>query len=293
VTTNEDPTSYKNRTALKLKIPVVSPQYLRQCASEQKYLEPDSFLLMGKSATDNFSSGKISQKRARVEHSSSSASSFASGAKRYKTSVSLKDIKVWAYRDPKAPPFPEDGHEIAKYVTLLKEEAKMGITFVTHLELHVAMAPSSLPNTHPFRVFSQSAFFSREDPRTLKDSRKECRLLGTVWDAEDIYSQLFQDAERKGFRKLPKDHPLPELGSEGLQRERSTLSGPGIPESLKELINEIFSEADAEVAQAMSESHGVPTLNQIEEGEGYFQFPFEAQTPSNESPPPFPPKKLF
>ena len=38
----------------------------------------------------------------------------------------------------------------------------------------------------------------------------------------------------------------------------------------KNLIDEIFAEANAELAEAINEDVGIPTVTQIEEGEGLF-----------------------
>ena len=51
--------SYKSRMAQKWGIPVVSMEFVNQCLVEGKLLEADSFVVVGKTAAEEFSSGKI------------------------------------------------------------------------------------------------------------------------------------------------------------------------------------------------------------------------------------------
>ena len=51
--------TYKGRTAVKLGIPIVSLSFIDDCAQQQKLLDSDEYLLVGKSAAKQFSSGII------------------------------------------------------------------------------------------------------------------------------------------------------------------------------------------------------------------------------------------
>ena len=51
--------SYKSRMAQKWGIPVVSMEFVNQCLVEGKLLEVDPFIVVGKTAAQEFSSGKI------------------------------------------------------------------------------------------------------------------------------------------------------------------------------------------------------------------------------------------
>ena len=51
--------SYKSRIAGKWGIPVVSTQFVTECLSAGKLLEADPFLVVGKTAAEQFSTGKI------------------------------------------------------------------------------------------------------------------------------------------------------------------------------------------------------------------------------------------
>jgi hypothetical protein len=53
------PDSYKCRTAQKLGIPVVSTQFIEECLGAEKCLNPDPFVVFGKTKNEQFSSGKI------------------------------------------------------------------------------------------------------------------------------------------------------------------------------------------------------------------------------------------
>ena len=57
---NHDVTeTYKGRTALKLGIPIVSFLFIDECTKQQKLLDGDDYLTVGKSTAKQFSSGII------------------------------------------------------------------------------------------------------------------------------------------------------------------------------------------------------------------------------------------
>ena len=57
---NHDVTeTYKGRTALKLGIPIVSFSFIDKCTEQQKLLDGDDYLTVGKSTAKQFSSGII------------------------------------------------------------------------------------------------------------------------------------------------------------------------------------------------------------------------------------------
>ena len=51
--------SYKSRMALKWGIPVVSVDFIHKCVEEEKLLETDPFVVVGKTAAKEFGTGKI------------------------------------------------------------------------------------------------------------------------------------------------------------------------------------------------------------------------------------------
>ena len=51
--------TYKGRTAVKLGIPIVSLSFSDDCTQQQRLLDSDEYLLVGKSAAKRFSSGII------------------------------------------------------------------------------------------------------------------------------------------------------------------------------------------------------------------------------------------
>ena len=51
--------SYKSRMSHKWGIPVVSIEFVSRCLEDGKLLEADSFIVVGKTAAQEFSSGKI------------------------------------------------------------------------------------------------------------------------------------------------------------------------------------------------------------------------------------------
>lgn len=51
--------SYKSRMAQKWGIPVISTDFIHECVSAGKLLEADKFVVVGKTAAEEFSTGKI------------------------------------------------------------------------------------------------------------------------------------------------------------------------------------------------------------------------------------------
>ena len=205
-----------------------------------------------------------------METSTGTSTSSSSGVKRFKAPISLQSVKVFPYRDSKAPPFPEKSFGIAKHTIFFREEIKTKVIHFAVIELHVVMADAALVvNTHPFRVFTHSGLLLKDSGNQIKDSVKECRFLASVWDAEDIYAQLFQNYEKKGSRKVSRN-PSYLIGSDFFVEETKNMAGPEIDDEIKNLIEEIFAEANAELAEAINEDVGIPTVTQIEEGEGLF-----------------------
>lgn len=51
--------SYKSRMAQKWGVPVISLEFIDQCITEGRLLEADQFIVVGKTAAEQFSSGKI------------------------------------------------------------------------------------------------------------------------------------------------------------------------------------------------------------------------------------------
>ena len=245
---------------MKLKIPVVSTNFLFECDKQQKYLEPDLFLIAGKSASDVFSSGKIVAKRMRVENNPSSSTSTI--PKRFKSLIQLKDVKFWQTQDPQLPPFPQDLFEIAKNVIFLKEESNSKRSTYSIIELHVSQAQI---NTFPFRIHFERGVI--EEHGNPIEKTTEYSYFSSVWDAEEIYSQLHQEQIKKGLNKSQRNPKL-NIGSQKFIQETQSLNGATLSPEVNELIEEIFAEADAEFASIMSDEYGIPPVIKIEEGEG-------------------------
>ena len=51
--------SYKSRMAQKFKIPVVSVAFIEACVEKMTLLDPDPFIVVGKTASQELSTGKI------------------------------------------------------------------------------------------------------------------------------------------------------------------------------------------------------------------------------------------
>ena len=51
--------SYKSRMAQKWKVPVLSVDYISKCVEAGKLLEADPFVVVGRTASEEFRSGKI------------------------------------------------------------------------------------------------------------------------------------------------------------------------------------------------------------------------------------------
>ena len=60
--------SYKSRMAQKWGIPVVSVMFIESCIESGKLLEPDQFVVAGKTPSEELSSGKIVGKTCFIHH---------------------------------------------------------------------------------------------------------------------------------------------------------------------------------------------------------------------------------
>ena len=141
--TDSKSATYKIETAVKLGIPVVGIQYIKDCCESEKLVDSDGFIVAGKTKSDSLASGKIPIKRSKVETAPKQSSSpFAN-----KTKVNLKDIKVWPIGDPQAPPFHEDSFKIAKSCILFKEETNLQRSLFIVIELHVYV-PTNIGNNN-------------------------------------------------------------------------------------------------------------------------------------------------
>ncbi|CAB3995488.1 poly [ADP-ribose] polymerase 4 [Paramuricea clavata] len=108
---NEEITeTYKGRTGVKLGIPIVSLLFIDDCAQQQKLLDSDEYLLVGKSASKHFSSGII---KANVQKPSGAKAKLLKPL----SLANLKSTRVYLYNQESdtIPFFPTDEYEIIKY----------------------------------------------------------------------------------------------------------------------------------------------------------------------------------
>ncbi|XP_038059035.1 uncharacterized protein LOC119730290 isoform X2 [Patiria miniata] len=182
--------SYKGRTAQKQGVPIVSVSFIERCVEEGKLLDHDDFLLVGKTTSMQFSSGKITSTKTQQEPKKQMKVS----------SFNINKFKVWPWGSIDAPAYPEEKYEVAKSVLLQKTDVRSKDRIFYQLELHVVpddvfnLARSS-EDTEPeiaytFRVFTHRGVLDNimdEDSGT-----REVRYCSTSEEALELYSFLYQ-----------------------------------------------------------------------------------------------------
>ncbi|CAB3999367.1 Hypothetical predicted protein, partial [Paramuricea clavata] len=129
--------TYKGRTAVKLGIPIVSLSFIDDCAQQQKLLDSDEYLLVGKYTAKQFSSGII---KANVQKPSGAKAKLLKPL----SLANLKSTRVYLYNQESdtVPFFPEDEYETIKYAWFKKTDKNGSSRFVA-IELHVSTASGS------------------------------------------------------------------------------------------------------------------------------------------------------
>jgi len=182
--------SYKSRMAQKWGIPVVSMEFVDKCIEAGKLLEADQFIVVGKTAAQEFSTGKIvasMQDKANADKKK----------RRPRSSINMNQLKVWVWphMNSKAPDSPEDKYEVARHAILKKFDPRSQQTSFACLEIHVVPhwrgggEDTAVPL---YRVFTHHGVLEKRDAKSGDIGKKECRYVTSALDVEYIYSQLYR-----------------------------------------------------------------------------------------------------
>ncbi|XP_035659528.1 protein mono-ADP-ribosyltransferase PARP4-like [Branchiostoma floridae] len=240
--------SYKCRTAVKLGLPVVSLEYIEACVQAEELLHTDSFLLVGKSVADEFSTGKIAAPRSLKQ------------AEVKKVTVDINKIKVWKQgengpdgafkpvysKDTRGDHHLVDGKfEVAKYVFLQKDTQSGKVTkkgsaaaVLQVLELQVASGePDNSKGEFKYRVMTQET-----------GGAKEYRYVQTTDEAVQVYGILYDRYTKHphNFRRAGPDGDTPwTVGSPQLLQTLSEVQThtASVSPSVLALVDSLWEEA--------------------------------------------------
>ncbi|XP_078585828.1 protein mono-ADP-ribosyltransferase PARP4-like [Branchiostoma floridae x Branchiostoma japonicum] len=240
--------SYKCRTAVKLGLPVVSLDYIEACVQAGELLHTDSFLLVGKSVADEFSTGKIAAPRSLKQ------------AEVKKVTVDINKIKVWkqgengpdgAFKPVYSKDTSGDHHlvdgkfEVAKYVFLQKDTQSGKVTkkgsaapVLQVLELQVASGePDNSKGEFKYRVMTQET-----------GGAKEYRYVQTADEAVQVYGMLYDRYTKHphNYRRAGSDGDTPwTVGSPQLLQILSEVQThtASVPPSVLALVDSLWEEA--------------------------------------------------
>ncbi|XP_062507413.1 protein mono-ADP-ribosyltransferase PARP4-like isoform X2 [Corticium candelabrum] len=234
--------SYKCRTAAKYGVPVVSLAFLEECCKAEKLLDSDPFVVFGKTASQEFSSGKIIVPR--------------QGAKKERRMrpaimINMNKVEVWKFGDSSCPVFDEDAYEVAKSSTLKSVNSKTGQTRFYVIELHVSPSAcqTQISADSPYRVFTHSGTLGAS-------SDMECRFFTKVAEAEYVYGHLYQQHTKSPHNMSKVQFLSPRIGSVKLRKIfaelRLSTGVQSIQPRVARLVNCIWSEASGELSSILS-----------------------------------------
>ncbi|CAG2205451.1 PARP2_3_4 [Mytilus edulis] len=247
--------SYKCKMATKYGLPVVSLDYIHDCVDQGRLLNTDNYILVGKTKSQEFSSGKIT------------ASKYQSKEpKKKKFKIDPKNVKVWKIEDKNAPEYNEKDYEVAKYAIFQKYDKLKETTLFYNLEIHVA-EPVDLNRSdcYRFRVFSHHGSIAE-----IERGVTECRYVATSDDALHVYTYLHTEQTRPPYNMDVIYQPLSrKIGSTNFQKmvEIYGMDSRPLSPSTEELIEHIWKEATGEIEQVISVPLQSIKLEQIEKAE--------------------------
>ncbi|XP_076077942.1 protein mono-ADP-ribosyltransferase PARP4-like isoform X2 [Mytilus galloprovincialis] len=247
--------SYKCKMASKYGLPVVSLDYIHDCVDQGRLLNTDNYILVGKTKSQEFSSGKIT------------ASKYQSKEpKKKKFKIDPKNVKVWKIEDKNAPEYNEKDYEVAKYAIFQKYDKLKETMLFYNLEIHVA-EPVDLNRSDCYRFRVYSHFGSLTD---IERGVTECRYVATSDDALHVYTYLHTEQTRPPYNMDVIYQPLSrKIGSTNFQKmvEIYGMDSRPLSPSTVELIEHIWKEATGEIEQVISVPLQSIKFEQIEKAE--------------------------
>eukprot|EP00731_Ephydatia_muelleri_P031972 Em0023g479a len=230
--------SYKSRMAQKWGIPVVGLEFVDKCLEVGKLLEADPFVVAGKTAAQQFSTGKI------VASMQDKANSDKK-KKRPKSTVNMNQVKSLT-------------------VVLL-------VTSFACLEIHVVLAQEG--GRSLYRVFSHAGTLQKKDEVGSEVGKCECRYLTSALDVEYVYAQLYRQytAPPQSLLKVPFISSF--VGSPQLRklmaevRQSSGSGGVAIPLEVSNLVDYVWEEATGQLEEILAVTMDTLKTEQVDKAE--------------------------
>ncbi|XP_063404518.1 protein mono-ADP-ribosyltransferase PARP4-like [Mytilus trossulus] len=247
--------SYKCKMATKYGLPVVSLDYILDCVDQGRLLNTDNYILVGKTKSQEFSSGKVP------------ASKYQSkDVTKKKIKIDPKGVKVWHPGNKNSPDYNEEKYEVAKFAMFQKYDKLKETTLFYNLEIHVA-EPVDLNRSDCYRFRIYSHYGSTQD---IQEAVVEYRYIITSDDALHVYAYLYTEQSRPPRNMNVIYQPMMRnIGSRKFQKmvEEYGMDTRPLSPSVVELMEHIWKEATGEIEEVISSPLQSLKLEQIEKAE--------------------------
>ncbi|XP_065907778.1 protein mono-ADP-ribosyltransferase PARP4-like isoform X3 [Dysidea avara] len=257
--------SYKGRMAQKYGIPIVSTSFVDDSIEKGELLEPDDFLVVGKTAAEQFQTGKIIASQQDKENSDKKK-------KRQKSTISLNQLKPlsWPHStDNSLVEFDEDNYEVARYVFLKRFDSHSQLTTFTSLEIHVVMGQDDT-SSH-YRIFLHNGTMEKKD-KNGEIGNKSCYYLSTLLDTEHVFTLLYKQFTSSPHKLVKVTFLSSHVGSDKLKKmmldiRSSTGASEELPLHISDLVGYIWNEANGELNDVLSVPVERIKLEEVEKAE--------------------------
>ncbi|XP_065907785.1 protein mono-ADP-ribosyltransferase PARP4-like isoform X2 [Dysidea avara] len=257
--------SYKGRMAQKYGIPIVSTSFVDDSIERGELLEPDDFLVVGKTAAEQFQTGKIIASQQDKENSDKKK-------KRQKSTISLNQLKPlsWPHStDNSLVEFDEDNYEVARYAFLKRFDSRSQLTTFTSLEIHVVMGQDDT-SSH-YRIFLHNGTMEKKD-KNGEIGNKSCYYLSTQLDTEHVFTLLYKQFTSSPNKLVKVTFLSSHVGSDKLKKmmldiRSSTGSSEELPLHISDLVGYIWNEANGELNDVLSVPVERIKLEEVEKAE--------------------------
>ncbi|XP_071133573.1 uncharacterized protein [Mytilus edulis] len=247
--------SYKCKMATQYGLPVVSLDYIHDCVDQGRLLNTDNYILVGKTKSQEFSSGKILSTKYQKKD-----------VTKKKIKIDPKGVKVWHPGNKNSPDYNEVKYEVAKFAMFQKYDKLREATMFYNLEIHVA-EPVDLNRSDCYRFRVYSHYGSTQN---LKESVVEYRYVITSDDTLHVYAYLYNEQSRPPHIMNVIYQPLMRnIGSRKFQKmvEEYGMDTSPLSPSVVELMEHIWKEATGEIEEVISSPLQSLKLEQIEKAE--------------------------
>jgi poly [ADP-ribose] polymerase len=256
--------SHKVQMAVKYGIPVVSLSFLDTCVAQGKLLDADSFVVAGKTAADEFRTGKIVAPKGDKQK------------KIPKPSVNLSQLKFksWPHDDSYSHHFDEEKYEVARYAMLKKFDTKSRLTQFCCLEIHVVPfeEKSEEEEERPrCRVFMHTGVLEKKE-KDGELGKKQCAYLSSPLEGEQAFSLLYHRYTGSPHHMTKEHHISAHIGSDTLKKVMAEVRLAGVGSSVLqpevgELVEYVWAEATGELKEILSVPVESIKTDQVEKAE--------------------------